>query len=67
MANNFKKLSAKKFLSMLSDRQERFENAKSDLKPISDQATVIAKALHPKRQYLKISEIKERVKCNQRF
>ena len=60
MANNLKKLSAKKFFPMLSDRQERFEKANSDLKPVSDQATVIAKALHPKRQYLKIAEIKER-------
>lgn len=56
---NIKKLSAKKFFPMLSARQERFKNANSDLKPVSDQATVIAKALHPKRQYLKIAEIKE--------
>ena len=28
---NIKKLSAKKFFPMLSDRQERFENAKADL------------------------------------
>ncbi len=60
MANNLKKLSAKNFLPMLSARQERFTNASSDLKPVSDQATVIAKVLHPKRQYLKIAEIKER-------
>ena len=52
MANNLKKLSAKNFFPMLSTRQERFKNASADLKPVSDQATVIAKALHPKRQYL---------------
>lgn len=60
MASKLKKLSAKKFFPMLSARQERFENAKAELKPVSDQATAIAKALHPKRQYLKIAEIKER-------
>ena len=57
---NIKSLKAKKFLSMLSDRQARFENGKAELPEISDQATVIAKALHPKRQYLKIAEIIER-------
>ena len=30
MANNFKDLKAKKFLSMLPARQERFENAKAE-------------------------------------
>ncbi len=59
MADNFKLLSAKRFLSMLSDRQERFENAKSEMPQISDQAMVIAKALHPKRQYLVIESVRE--------
>ncbi len=60
MADNFKSLKAKKFLSILSDRQARFEEGKAELPQISDQATVIAKALHPKRQYLVISKITER-------
>ncbi len=60
MADNFKSLKAKKFLSMLSARQARFNEGKAELPEISDQASVIAKALHPKRQYLIISEITER-------
>ena len=59
MANNFKDLKAKKFLSMLSARQERFENAKAEMPQISDQATVIAKALHPKRQYLIVESVRD--------
>ncbi len=54
---DLKSLKAKKFLSMLSERQAKFEAGKAELPETSDQATVIAKALHPKRQYLKISEI----------
>lgn len=57
---DIKSLKAKKFFSMLSDRQKRFESGKAELPQISDQATVIAKALHPKRQYLKIAEIIDR-------
>lgn len=54
---DLKSLKATKFLSMLSDRQSRFESGKAELPDISDQATAIAKALHPKRQYLKIAQI----------
>ena len=57
---DIKSLKAKKFLSMLSDRQARFSEGKAELPNISDQATVIAKALHPKRQYLVIKEIIQR-------
>ena len=59
MANNFKDLKAKKFLSMLPARQERFENAKAEMPQIPDQAMVIAKALHPKKQFLVVESIKE--------
>lgn len=57
---DLKSLKAKKFLSVLSDRQARFENGKAELPRISDQATVIAKALHPKRQYLKVDAVIDR-------
>ncbi len=57
---DLKSLKARKFLSMLSDRQERFESAKAEFPVFSDNAAVIAKALHPKRQYLKVAEIIER-------
>lgn len=60
MANNFKKLKGSKFIKMIPDRQARFKEAKATLPSFSDNATVLAKALHPKRQYLKVAEIKER-------
>lgn len=58
MANNFKNLKATKFLSMLSARQERFESAKAEMPQTSDQAMVIAKALHPKKQFLVVESIR---------
>lgn len=60
MADNFKSLKAKKFLPMLSERQARFSEGKAGLIGIGDNATALAKALHPKRQYLKIERITER-------
>ena len=57
MADNFKKLKASKFIKMLPARQERFESAKAELPTFSDNATALAKALHPKMQYLKIKEV----------
>ena len=56
---NLKSLTIKKFLPMLSDRQARFDAAAAKFPGFSDQASVIAKAMHPKRQYLKIAEVKE--------
>lgn len=57
---DIKSLKSLKFIPMLSGRQARFEAGNAELPVISDQAMVIAKALHPKRQYLKVSEIIER-------
>lgn len=59
MANNFKNLKATNFLPMLSQRQERFENAKAEMPQISDQAMVIAKSLHPKKQFLVVESIRD--------
>ncbi len=56
---NLKSLTIKKFLPMLSDRQARFDAAEAKFPEFSDQASVIAKALHPKRQYLTIADVKE--------
>ena len=58
MADNFKKLKGSKFIKMIPDRQARFKEAKATLPTFSDNATALAKALHPKRQYLKVAEIK---------
>lgn len=59
MASKLKTLKATKFLSVFTGRQERFEKADASLPVISDQASVIAKALHPNRQYLKVAAVKE--------
>ena len=60
MAGNFKSLKAKNFFPMLGDRQKRFESGKAVLPDIDDNAMALAKALHPKRQYLVIEKITER-------
>ncbi len=59
MKNNFKSLKGTKFLSMLSDRQARFDNAGASLPDSPDNAMALARALHPKRQYLKIESVVE--------
>ncbi|MBQ8502883.1 MAG: iron-sulfur cluster-binding domain-containing protein [Clostridia bacterium] len=58
MADNFKKLKGSKFIKMLPDRQARFNAAKAEIPEIPDNATALAKALHPKKQYLKVADIK---------
>lgn len=57
---SIKSLKAKKFLPMLKERQERFNSGNAELVKIDDNATALAKALHPKRQYLKIEAVTER-------
>lgn len=58
MADNFKQLKGSKFIKMLPDRQARFKAAKATMPQISDNATALAKALHPKKQYLKVADVK---------
>lgn len=57
---DLKSLKAKKFFPMLSDRQKRFDAAEAKFPTFSDNASVLAKALHPKRQYLKVADVKVR-------
>ena len=57
---NLKSLKSKKFLPMLSERQAKFAEAEAKLPDFSDNAMVLAKSLHPKRQYLVVSAVKER-------
>ena len=57
---NIKSLKSKKFFPMLSDRQSRFDAAEAKLPDFSDNAMVLAKALHPKRQYLKVAAVTKR-------
>ncbi len=57
---DLKSLKAKKFLPMLSVRQSAFDAVQAKFPDFSDNASVLAKALHPKRQYLKVSAVTQR-------
>lgn len=56
---NLKSLTTKKFISMLPGRQSKFKSAAAVKPKIADNAMALAKALHPKRQYLKVESIVE--------
>ena len=58
MAKSFNNLKGSKFIKMLPDRQARFKDAPAEMPAFTDNATALAKALHPKRQYLKVADIK---------
>lgn len=57
MASKLKNLKVKEFIPVLTGRQARFEAAEAKLPELADQATVLARALHPKRQYLKVASV----------
>ena len=57
---SIKSLKARKFISLLSDRQKTFDAAKASLTEIPDNATALARALHPKKQYVTVSKVIER-------
>ncbi len=54
-----KPLKATKFISAIPDRQTRIKNAPATLPKESDNATALARALHPKRQYLTVADVKQ--------
>ncbi len=56
----FKKLKMTKFLPMLKDRQTRLSAGKNAVPDAPDNARALAKALHPKRQYLVVKEVVDR-------
>ncbi|MBR3767451.1 MAG: iron-sulfur cluster-binding domain-containing protein [Clostridia bacterium] len=60
MASKLKSLKATKFISLLKNRQNTFNNAMARLPETPDNATAIARALHPKKQFVKVAEIIER-------
>lgn len=57
MASKVKALKTNKFIPLLSGRQKRFEQEMARLPDMPDQAMVIAKALHPKKQFVKVEEV----------
>ena len=67
MASKIKTLKLNKFIPLLSNRQARFKNAQASLPEIPDNAMALAKALHPKRQYLKVAEVKEMAQDTKSF
>ncbi len=56
---DIKKLKASKFLPLLTNRQKVFKEANAELPQINDNAMALAKALHPKRQYLVVESIRD--------
>ncbi|MBE6791164.1 MAG: iron-sulfur cluster-binding domain-containing protein [Ruminococcaceae bacterium] len=57
MASKIKAIKTNKFIPLLSGRQKRFEEEQARLPEMPDQAFVIARALHPKKQYLTVKEV----------
>lgn len=54
-----KNLKATKFIPVITGRQNRFKEASNKLVRDNDTAMALAKALHPKRQYLKIAAVRK--------
>lgn len=60
MASKIKSIKTNKFIPLLSGRQKRFESSMARLPEREDQAFALSKALHPVKQFVKVSEIIER-------
>lgn len=60
MASYIKDIKKRKFISLLTNRQKVFENNKAVLPEVQDNSMALAKALHPKKQCLKVAEVIER-------
>lgn len=60
MKSKINSLSVSGFLPLIIGRQIRFLKAEAKLPDYSDNATALAKALHPKRQYLKVAKVEQR-------
>lgn len=56
---DFKSLKASKFLPLLTNRQKKFKEASSEMPKINDNAMALARALHPKRQYLVVESVRD--------
>ncbi len=64
---SLKSLKATKFISLLSNRQKTFESAQAIIPELPDNATALARALHPKKQFVKVAEIIERAEDTKSF
>lgn len=60
MSSPIKNLKKREFIPILAGRQKRFDSEMARLPELPDNAFAIARALHPKKQFLKVAEIIER-------
>ncbi|MBR5427377.1 MAG: iron-sulfur cluster-binding domain-containing protein [Clostridia bacterium] len=60
MASLLKKFKVRDFISIVANRQKRFARADDSAPSGTDAARELARALHPKKQYLKVAEVTER-------
>lgn len=56
---DLKSLKASKFLPLLTNRQKKFKKASAEMPKIEDNAMALARALHPKRQYLVVESVRD--------
>lgn len=56
---DLKSLKASKFLPLLTNRQKKFKEASAGIPKIEDNAMALARALHPKRQYLVVESVRD--------
>ncbi len=57
MASKIKSMKALDFVSLMLDRQKRFNAADAEMPVVTDSAALLARALHPKKQCLKVSAV----------
>lgn len=67
MASKIKAMKATKFVSLMLDRQKRFKAADAQLPDMPDNAMALARALHPKRQYLKVAAVTDMAEDTKSF
>lgn len=60
MASKVKALKTNKFIPLLSGRQKKFDGEPARLPKLPDNSMYLAKALHPKKQFVKVAEVIER-------
>lgn len=60
MASKVKALKTNKFIPLLSGRQKKFDSEPARLPNLPDNSMYLAKALHPKKQFVKVAEVIER-------
>lgn len=60
MASKLKSLTKREFIPLLPGRQKKFNDEPARLPKLADQSMALAKALHPKKQCVKVARVIER-------